>query len=92
MSQFARYLVRRHLLSSNPLRDISAPRPAAPRCRWLDAADLIRLADAQPAPYRTLSAILGGTGIEVSVALALRARDVDAPDRRTVSESRRFNP
>jgi integrase len=81
MSQFARYLVRRHVLSSNPLRDISAPRPAAPRCRWLEVADLTRLADAQPAPYRTLSALLGGTGIEVSVALALRARDVDAPRR-----------
>jgi integrase len=81
MSQFARYLVRRHVLSANPLRDVSAPRPAAPRCRWLEVVDLIRLADAQPAPYRTLSALLGGTGIEVSVALALRARDIDAPRR-----------
>jgi len=81
MSQFARYLVRRQLLAANPMRDVSAPRAAAPRCRWLDMADMIRLADAQPGPYRALSALLGGTGIEISVALALHARDVDAPRR-----------
>ncbi len=42
---------------------------------------MIRLANAQPEPYRTLSALLGGTGIEISVALALHARDVDTARR-----------
>ena len=77
MAQFAKYLVRRRVLSANPMRDIQAPRPVAPRLRWLEVQDLVRLVDAQLAPYRTLSALLAGTGIEVSVGVALRARDVD---------------
>jgi integrase len=81
MAQFAKFLVRRRIITGNPMRDVEAPRPGKPRCRWLEVPDLVRLADAQPAPYRVLSALLGGTGIEVSVALALRARDVDHPRR-----------
>jgi len=77
MAQFAKYLVRRRILSANPMRDIQAPRPAAPRLRWLEAPDLVRLADAQPGAYRVLSALLAGTGIEVSVGLAVHARDID---------------
>jgi integrase len=77
MAQFAKYLVRRRVLSANPMRDIQAPRPVAPRLRWLEVQDLVRLVDAQLDPYRTLSALLAGTGIEVSVGVALRARDVD---------------
>jgi integrase len=81
MSQFAKFLVRRRIIAGNPMRDVEAPRPGKPRCRWLEVPDLMRLADAQPAPYRVLSALFGGSGIEVSVALGLRARDVDHPRR-----------
>jgi integrase len=77
MAQFAKYLVRRRILTSNPMRDVQAPRPAQPRLRWLEVDELKRLVDAHPAPYRVLSALLAGTGIEISVALALHARDVD---------------
>ena len=34
-------------------------------------------ADTQPEPFRTLSLLLHATGIEVSVALALKKRDID---------------
>lgn len=75
---FANWLVRRGILTSNPVREIRLPSAAAPRTLFLDTPDAQLLADAQPSPYRELSAILAGSGIEVSVALRLRRRDVDA--------------
>lgn len=63
MSQLAKYLVRRGVLAFNPMRDLQAPRPSAPRCRWLDVPGMIRLAGEQREPYQTLSALLGGSGI-----------------------------
>jgi integrase len=77
MSQFCKHLVRRRVLETNPMRQIDAPRPGAPRCQYLDVPTMIQLAERQPEPYQTLSILLGGTGIELSVALALHARDVD---------------
>ena len=77
LSQFAGFLVRRRLLPVNPLRSIQPPRAAQPRLQWRTTADMQRLANAQPEPYRTLSALLGGTGIEVSVACGLHRRDVE---------------
>lgn len=77
MSSFATHLVRARLITSNPMRQVAAPPAAPPRLRWLDVADMPRLADAQEEPYKTLSALLGGTGIEVSVAVTLHRREVD---------------
>jgi integrase len=76
-SGFARWLVRQGLLPQNPVREVPKPSPAAPRDRWLTTADAMRLADAQPEPYRTFSAVLSGTGLDVSVALGLTRRMVD---------------
>jgi integrase len=42
---------------------------------------VVSLDPAAPGPYRALFALLAGTGIEVSVGLALRARDIDTPRR-----------
>lgn len=47
--------------------------------RFLDVPDVKRLANYQSEPFCAPSALLGGTGIEVSVAVKLRRRDVDAP-------------
>jgi integrase len=80
-SLFARYLVKARLLVVNPLREITPPPAGAPRLRYLDVADMKRLANFQPEPYDALSALLGGSGIEVSVALTLRRRDVDMQRR-----------
>ena len=81
MSQFVRHLMRKGVLTQNPMHEVAAPAPGSARCRWLDSADLMRLADAQEDPYRTLAALLGGSGVELSVALRLRARDVDVMHR-----------
>ena len=82
MSGFCEYLRAAGVLAQNPMRDVNAPSAAAPRMRYLDSIDEMRhLADAQPEPYRTLSLLMHATGIEISVALALKRRDVDPLNR-----------
>jgi integrase len=77
LSGFSEYLKSIGILQRNPLRDVKAPSPAPPRMRYLDMDDVRRLIAAQPAPYNVLSALLHGTGMEVSVALGLKRRDVE---------------
>jgi integrase len=79
MSNFAKHLMRMRIITSNPMRSIEAPPANAPRLRYLDVPGMKRLANYQREPFCALSALLGGTGIEVSVAVTLRRRDVDAP-------------
>jgi integrase len=81
LSSFFAYCVAVGTLERNPLADVKPPAPGKPRDRHLSARDAKRLADAQPSPYRELSALLAGSGIEVGVALALRVRDVDVAHR-----------
>jgi integrase/recombinase XerC len=83
ISRFADFLVDRGVLASNPVRATPAPPPAPPRCRWIDAGAMTRLAESQPAPFGALAALLGGTGLEVRAALRLHRRDVDL-DRREI--------
>lgn len=79
-SGFCRWLVRHGRLEQNPVREVELPSPANPRDRWLTTADAMRLADAQPEPYRTFSALLSGTALDVSVALGLTRRMVNTTD------------
>lgn len=81
MRRFTRFLVDRLVLTADPMRDVVLPAPGRPRVAYLETADARRLADAQPAPYAAFAALLAGSGIEVSVALTLRRRDVDVPNR-----------
>jgi integrase len=78
---FGNWLVRRGYLRDNPMRQVSLPKGGSPRAKFLETADAITLADAQPSPYREYAALLAGSGIEVSTALALRVRDVDVKHR-----------
>ena len=77
LSQFAQHLVRRAVLPHNPLRDIDAPPSNPPRTRYLEIVELLALVNAQREPFRTLAAILAGTGADVSTALALTRSDLD---------------
>jgi integrase len=81
MSNFAAYLVKARVLDHNPMRSITAPPAGAPRLRYLDVPEMKRLANYQQEPFCAFSALLGGTGIDVSTALSLRKRDVDTPRR-----------
>ncbi len=42
---------------------------------------MMRLADAQPEPFRTISATLGGTGIDISDVLRLKRKNIDFQKR-----------
>jgi len=82
MSNFAQFLVtKKHLLEHNPMRTVDAPKASAPRERHIEVPDMKRLANYQPEPYCALSALLGGTGIDVSTALVLKKRHVDVARR-----------
>lgn len=83
LSGFSEHLKSVGVLQRNPLREIKAPRPSAARRRYLDMPDIQRLIAALPEPYRTLSTLIHGTGMEVSVALGLKRRDFN-PQRKEV--------
>ena len=77
LSGFCNYARAIGILERNPMRDVKAPRAAPPRMSYLAADSVRALADAQAEPYRTFSLLLHATGMEVSVALALKKRDID---------------
>lgn len=77
MSGFCKYLRSRGVLRENPVRDVKAPAPSKPRDSVLEHAEVVGLLDSMEEPYRTLSALMHGTGMEVSVALALTRKDID---------------
>jgi integrase len=81
VSGFCEYLKGIGVIQRNPMREVKAPSPAPPRMRYLDMPDVLRLIGAQQPPYSVLSALLHGTGMEVSVALALKRRDIDSVRR-----------
>lgn len=80
-NRFVKYLRGRALLDFNPMYEVELPPAGKPRTHHLTTAEAKELADAQPEPFRTFAALLAGTGIEVSVALALTRRDVDEKKR-----------
>ena len=82
LSSFCTHLRDVGVLERNPVRDVKAPPAGRPRMEYLEDLDRVRaLANAQTEPFRSLSLLLHATGIEISVALALQARDVDAHRR-----------
>jgi integrase/recombinase XerC len=77
MNGFCRYLRARGVVRNNPLQDVRAPRPGAPRCRSIEHHEVLQIVDALEDPYRTVVALMHSTGMELSVALSLKRRDVD---------------
>lgn len=80
---FGGYLVKARVLPANPVRDVEAPKAAPPRRRHLNLHDVLRLVERQEEPFRTLSALIHGTGMEISTALAAKKSDIDKL-RRTI--------
>ena len=76
-SSFASFLLENETLEANPVRSVKAPRENPARETWLELADVVRLVDAQPEPFRALGALREGAGVEISAALRVRRRDVD---------------
>lgn len=77
VSSFCRWLVLHRHLDANPVRDIPKPKAGRRRDRWITTAEAMRLADAQPSPYREFSALLAATGLDVSALLRLTRGSVD---------------
>lgn len=66
---FGAYLAGLGMVPPNIMRDVQAPPPGKPRVVELALADVLRIVDGAPAPYRALFALLYGAGLEVSAAL-----------------------
>jgi integrase len=77
VSAFCTWLVRAGALQSNPVRDVPKPKAGPARVSFIDEATMIRLADAQPSPFREFSALIHGTGLDVGAAVALTRDQVD---------------
>ena len=77
MTGFCRYLRARAVIRHSPMQEVKAPSAGRARTRYLDHADVLRIVDALEEPYRTVVALLHGTGIEISAALSLLRRDID---------------
>lgn len=58
------------------MREVELPPLGPPRDYHLDTAEAEALVKQQEGDYRALAALMAGSGIEVSVALALKVRDV----------------
>lgn len=78
LSSFLDYCRSVGLVDRDLMDGVPTPAAGAPRDRHLETAEAIALADAMDEPYRTLTALMAGTGIEVSVALALRVADINS--------------
>lgn len=77
MTGFCRYLRARAVIRQSPMRDVKAPSAGRSRMRYLEHADVLRIVEALEEPYRTVVALVHGTGIEISAALSLLRRDID---------------
>lgn len=83
LSVFGARLVEREMLDHNPVREVKArPKNAVP-FRYLRPGEFQSVVARSGERYRALYALLYGTGMEISAALAVRRRDVDQ-ERRTV--------
>jgi integrase len=82
LSSFCTYLVKAEVLPSNPVVSVKAPRAGAARQRYLEMHDTMKLVEAQDDPFRTLSALMHGTGMEISAALKVKRADVDPLTRK----------
>jgi integrase len=78
---FVAYLREVGLLGTNPVRDVSAPPAAAPRCTFLELPDVLRLVEGASPPFQAIYALAYGAGLEISAILALVDADIDAEAR-----------
>jgi integrase len=74
---FATYLLEVGVLTGNPVRDVSPPPAADPRCHFLELPDVLRVVEGATQPLRAIYALAYGAGLEVSAILRLVDADVD---------------
>lgn len=77
LSVFAKWLVEREVIESNPVRDVAMYKENDPRMVWMTWDDAWRVSQAAPKPYSGLFALMAATGIELGAALRLTRSDID---------------
>lgn len=77
MSSFCQHLVELGKLDHNPMLLVRAPKANQPRMRYLEHGEVIRLIEAQQEPFRSISALMHATGMEISAVLRLKRSDID---------------
>ncbi len=77
MSSFCDFLVQRGIIERNFMLEVRAPKAAPSRNSFIAREEEIQLVTAQAEPHRTISALMHGTGIEISAVLRLTVRDLD---------------
>lgn len=77
LSQFARWLIERDVIESNVVRDVRGRTENDPRTMWHTWDDAKLVIDALPEPYRSLEALMAGTGMEWQAIANLKRRDID---------------
>lgn len=83
--QFVSWLHAKGVLGYNPMADVDLPSAGDPLCHYVEVNEAIALADAQDKAHRLYSATLGSTGIETSVALRIRRRDISVDEQTIVA-------
>lgn len=76
LSVFARWLVEREVLESNPVRDVRQHTPNAPRVTWLTREQAKKLLLALPQENRAAEALMASTGMELQAVLRLKRSDL----------------
>lgn len=82
LSQFAKWLVEREVIESNPVRDVKAAKENPARMVWLTVDQQKQLIDALPEPYKALEALMAGTGLEWGAIASMKRKDVDESTRK----------
>ena len=77
LSSFCNYLVEMELISTNPVGLVKAPKAGKPRMRYLDHCQVIQLIEIQVEPFRTISALMHATGMEISAVLRVTRAELD---------------
>lgn len=76
LHQFIHWLKGRGLLTHDPMREITLPESGDPLCHYLELDEVTLLSDKSAGQMKEFELVLPGTGMEVSVALQARVRDV----------------
>jgi integrase len=79
--QFAKWLIEREAIDSNPVRDVAGREENPPREVWYPWKDAQAIVNALPEPYRSLEALMAGSGMEWSAAMNAKRSDVNTETR-----------
>lgn len=81
LSQFAKWLIERDVIESNIVRDVAGKPENERHIVFYTWAEAKRVIDALPEPYKSLEALMAGTGMEWQAIANLRRRDIDLKAR-----------